>query len=86
MSISRGEGEYVEPGPNTERQFFTPQELMKRWGCGKTKVYELSEDELPALKLGSLKRYFWAYVWAQEDRISREEADRIYREHAVQKA
>lgn len=80
------DGTYVEPGPDAERQFFTPQELMKRWDCGKTKVYEIPEDELPALKLGALKRYFWSYVWAYEGRISRGEADRIYREHAVQKA
>jgi hypothetical protein len=69
---------YAEPGPYVRRKFFTPEELMERWGWGKTKVYEIPEHELPFWKRGQLKRYFWAHVWAYEGRITREQADEIY--------
>lgn len=72
------ETEYVEPGPHSRRKFFTPEELMERWKWGKTKVYEIPENELPFWKKGQLKRYFWAHVWAYEGHISREQAEMIY--------
>lgn len=72
------EDAYIEPGPGSLRQYFTAQELAKRWGWGKTKVYELLETELPRWKHGEQVRFFWAYVWAFEGRISREEADRLW--------
>lgn len=76
---ARGPGyDYQEPGPHARRKFFTPEELMERWGWGKTKVYEIPEIELPYWKKGQLKRYFWAHVWAYEGRITREQADTIY--------
>lgn len=70
--------DYVEPGPRSPRKYFTPEELMERWGWGKTKVYEIPEFELPYWKKGQLKRYFWAHVWAYEGRITREQADAFY--------
>lgn len=70
--------DYQEPGPYAKRKFFTPEELMERWGWGKTKVYEIPEIELPYWKKGQLKRYFWAHVWAYEGRITQEQADSLY--------
>lgn len=72
---------YIEPGPGRRRQFFTAQELAKRWGWGKTKVYELLEEELPAFSHGGTRRFFWSYVWAFEGRITRQEADRIWKDY-----
>lgn len=81
------EGEpYVEPGPGSPRQFFTAAELAGRWGWGKTKVYELIEEELPVWRHGQQVRYFWAYVWSFEGRISREEADRIWNDYGTVQA
>lgn len=80
----RGAPDYIEPGPSSPRQFFTAAELATRWGWGKTKVYELTEEELPAWRHGQQVRYFWAYVWAFEGRLTRDEADEIYTRHAVQ--
>ena len=77
---------YVEPGPGSPRQFFTANELMERWGWGKTKVYEIPESELPAWKVGNRKQYFWAHVWAFEGRMPADEADRIYSGYALSAA
>jgi len=84
----RGSGkksDYAEPGPHARRKFFMPEELMDRWGWGKTKVYEIPEFELPFWKKGQLKRYFWAHVWAYEGRITRQQADDIYAVQEVEK-
>lgn len=70
-------GSYVEPGPASPRQYFTAKELMERWDYGSTTVYEIPDFELPCFKKNG-KRYFWAYVWAYEGRITREEANKIY--------
>ncbi len=70
--------DYIEPGPGSPRQYFEAKELARRWGWGATKVYEIPEGELPFWKKGQLKRYFWAYVWAYEGRLTCQEAERIH--------
>ena len=74
-----------EPGPQSARKFFSPKDLILRWGWSRTKVYEIPADELPAWKRGGIKRFFWAHVWAYEGRMSWEEAERYYRDfNAIQ--
>ena len=67
-----------EPGPHSRRKFFRARELQERWEMSKSKFAEISREELPVWKMGEANRYFWAYVWAYEGRISRNMADEIW--------
>ena len=71
-------GRSDEPGPHSRRKFFRARELHERWEMSRSKFAEISRDELPVWKMGEANRYFWAYVWAYEGRISRDMADEIW--------
>ena len=74
---------YDEPGPASVRKWFERDELYQRWQIKKSKIQELETlGRLPAWRPGPQKvLYFWAYVWACEGRMTKEEADRIFHDH-----
>lgn len=79
-----GTREYVEPGPGSPRQYFSPGELSERWDWSESKVYALRNSDLPRFKHGQLVRYHWAHVWAFEGKITWETAQSIFEADAVQ--
>jgi len=86
---ARSKQAYKEPGPHSERQFFTAKELQARWEISESTFYTISQAELPVWKTSGRSRYFWAYVWAYEGRITRQAAGAIFegqlaRIHALQ--
>lgn len=58
--------------------WFKVADLVDRWKCKKTKIYEIPNNELPSWKRGNHKRFFWAHVLAYEGRITREQADVLH--------
>ena len=79
--------EYSEPGPWGPRKFFTRNELAQRWHAGESSIRTIMTDELPVWYRGGSARYFWAFVWAYEGRLSYEHARLLWeREHIVQEA
>lgn len=81
------EAEYSEPGPWGPRKFFTRNELAQRWNVGESSIRTILAEELPVWYRGGSARYFWAFVWAYEDRLSYEHARLLWeREHVVQDA
>lgn len=74
---------YVEPGPGSPRQYFSAAELAERWGWGDSKIYALTDAELPRFKHGQLVRYHWTHVWAFEGKISWDTAQSIFEADAI---
>ena len=79
--------EYSEPGPWGPRKFFTRNELAQRWHVGESSIRTILAEELPVWHRCESARYFWAFVWAYEGRLSYEHARLLWeREHVVQDA
>lgn len=56
--------------------YFSVAELCKRWGLGKTSIFEISEEELQVRHIKSSRRYLALDVYAFEKLISRDKANR----------